>query len=108
MPITIPTEIKKTSPTELTMTWDDGHLSVFPIKYLRAECTCAHCVNEVTGKRMLNPATIREDITIVAAEHVGSYGVKFIFSDRHENGIYTWQRLRELCPCPACGEKFYV
>ena len=108
MAIPIPTEITKTAPTEITMIWDDGHRSVFSIKYLRAECACANCVNEITGRRMLNPARIREDITIVSAEHVGRYGVKFTFSDRHDDGIYTWSRLREICPCPECGEKFYV
>jgi DUF971 family protein len=102
MPIATPTEIRKTRADQLTVRWSDGHASVFPIKYLRSECMCARCVNEITGLRVLDPASVAEDITILKAEHVGRYGVKFTFSDRHDDGIYTWERLRELCPCELC------
>ena len=102
MPSPSPLEITKTGARQITVRWDDGHVSVYPIKYLRAECSCAMCVNEITGARMLDPATIPEDITILGAEHVGRYGVKFTFSDRHDNGIYTWESLRALCPCDDC------
>lgn len=97
-----PTEITKTGPQELTVRWDDHHLSVFHTRYLRAECACARCVNEITGLPILDPATLADDLTITSAEHVGRYGVKFQFSDRHDDGIYTWERLRELCQCQEC------
>jgi DUF971 family protein len=102
MPVPVPVEIKKTGAREITVRWDDDHVSVYPIKYLRSECSCATCVNELTGARMLDPRTVAEDITVTKAEHVGRYGVKFIFSDRHDDGIYTWERLRQLCPCDEC------
>ena len=98
----IPVEIKKTGPRELTVSWDDGHKSIFGIKYLRSECACAGCVDEMTGERMLDPDSVPEDITVTAAEHVGRYGVRFAFSDGHGAGIYTWRRLREICRCPEC------
>jgi DUF971 family protein len=97
-----PIEIKKTGPREITVRWADGHTSLFNTKYLRAECMCANCVNEITGQRMLDPASISEEVTVTGAEHVGRYGVKFVFSDRHDDGIYTWERLRQICPCPVC------
>jgi DUF971 family protein len=100
--VPVPLEIKKTGGREITVRWDDGHVSVFPIKFLRSECTCANCVSEVTGLRILDPRTVSEELTVLNAEHVGRYGVKFTFSDRHENGIYTWERLRLLCPCAEC------
>jgi DUF971 family protein len=100
-----PTEIKKTGPREITVRWDDGHVSVFHTKYLRSECMCANCVNEITGQRMLDADKVSEEITVTGAEHVGRYGVKFIFSDRHDDGIYTWERLRQLCPCQECSEE---
>ncbi|HXG65316.1 MAG TPA: DUF971 domain-containing protein [Blastocatellia bacterium] len=103
MPNPVPVEIKKTGPREMTVTWDDGHVSVYPIKFLRAECTCARCVSEVTGLRILDPRTIAEDLTITKAEHVGRYGVRFLFSDMHDDGIYTWERLRLLCQCAECN-----
>lgn len=102
MPTPLPLEITKTGARQLTVRWDDGHESIYPIKYLRAECACAMCVNELTGVRQLDPATIAEDITITDAQHVGRYGVRFKFSDQHNDGIFTWERLRALCPCDAC------
>ena len=105
MPTPLPLEITKTGAQEITIRWDDGHVSLYQIKYLRSECTCAMCVNEITGRRMLDPNTISEDITVLSAEHVGRYGVKFTFSDRHDNGIYTWENLRAICPCDQCKPK---
>ena len=99
----LPVEIKKTGAHAITVSWDDGHVSVLPIKYLRSECMCAHCVSEVTGLRILDPRTVSEDLTVLSAEHVGRYGIKFVFSDRHDDGIYTWERLRELCRCDECA-----
>lgn len=102
--MSIPTEIKKSSPTELTIYWDDDHTSVFPIKYLRFECTCAGCIDEVTGKRIIREETIPLNISISNAKHVGKYGVQFYFSDNHSTGIYTWKHLRLLCHCPECSK----
>lgn len=101
----MPTEIKKTAPAEITIRWEDGHVSVFATRHLRLECSCAGCVSEVTGERLLDPNSIPEDVTVVGAEHVGRYGVKFIFSDGHDDGIYTWAKLRQICPCQQCREK---
>jgi DUF971 family protein len=98
----IPIELTKSGARELTVRWNDGHVSRFAIKYLREECTCANCVSEITGRRILDVRAIPDDITVLKAEHVGRYGVRFLFSDRHDNGIYTWERLRALCPCDEC------
>ena len=92
----IPLEITKSSPREMQVRWNDGQVSVYSIHYLRSECTCARCVNEITGLRILDPRTIAEDLTVVHAELVGRYGIKFRFSDGHDDGIYTWERLRAL------------
>lgn len=96
MPNPLPLEITKTSPKEITIRWDDGHTSVYAIHYLRAECMCAKCVNEITGLRVIDPRTIAADLTVLKAEHIGRYGIKFTFSDTHDDGIYTWERLRAL------------
>jgi DUF971 family protein len=38
----------------------------------------------------------------VSAEGVGKYAIKFNWNDGHELGIYSWQWLREICPCEEC------
>jgi DUF971 family protein len=31
--------------------------------------------------------------------------MRFVWNDGHEHGIYTWNYLREICPCPECKMK---
>ena len=37
-----------------------------------------------------------------SADAVGKYAIKFHFNDGHELGIYSWQFLRDWCPCEEC------
>ena len=53
-------------------------------------------MNEWTGERMLDPATIPADITIEKMEQVGGYAIRIHWSDGHNSGLYTWKRLRKL------------
>ena len=32
-------------------------------------------------------------------ETAGSVGVRLVWDDGHSSGIYTWERLRAMCPC---------
>jgi DUF971 family protein len=79
----------------LRIVWAD-RADALPFRFLRGECACAQCVNEWTGERMLDPATIPADISIERMELVGNYAVRIYWSDRHYTGLYTWERLREL------------
>lgn len=85
------------------ITWGPDHIGRYPNKLLRTFCGCAQCVDEMTGRRILNPDSIQEDIEITDMQLVGNYAVKFSFSDGHDTGIATWEHLRRLCPCPKCG-----
>ena len=38
----------------------------------------------------------------LSAEGVGKYAIKFHWNDGHELGIYSWQFLRDVCPCKDC------
>jgi DUF971 family protein len=97
-----PREIKRTGEREITVTWNDDHVSVFATPYLREACGCAACVDEWTGRTKIVPGSIPETVDVIEAELVGAYAVRFIFSDAHSDGIYTYRRLRQFCPCPAC------
>jgi len=79
----------------LNISWDDRQADL-PFVFLRGQCACAQCVNEWTGEQILDPASIPADITIETMELVGSYAVRIRWSDGHNSGLYTWQRLREL------------
>ena len=80
----------------LQITWGDQVVELSFVD-LRGQCECAHCVNEWTGQRILDPATIPADITIQKMELVGSYALRIHWSDNHNTGLYTWGNLSELC-----------
>ena len=87
----------------LQVTWSDGHESVFEGRALRLACACATCVNEWSGERRIDPAAIPEKVAAETIELTGLYGIRIRWSDGHDTGIYTFDRLRELCPCAACA-----
>jgi len=98
-----PVEIRRSDDHTIHILWADGHRSVFPTKMLRERCPCAGCVHELTGERLLDPRTVRADIRAEEIQLVGRYAIRIRWSDGHGTGIYTFERLREWCPCQACA-----
>ena len=82
--------------------WDDGHPSYYPHRYLRGQCCCAACVEEMTGQRRVGEEDVREDVYAVDWMQIGRYAVQFLWSDTHDSGIYPFELLRRLCLCPEC------
>jgi DUF971 family protein len=87
---------------EIGIVWEDGHESFYAARDLRGLCPCAACVDEVTGRRILDPASIPEDLVPRLWNGVGHYGVQFVWSDGHSTGIYPHAMLRRVCGCDAC------
>ena len=78
----------------LLIEWDaQGDTAFYPARPLRLACRCAGCVEEMTGKPILDPATVPADIRPAQLELVGGYGLKVRWSDGHSTGIYTFQQL---------------
>jgi DUF971 family protein len=86
----------------LRVEWEDGHESVYSLRYLRGFCPCAHCQGHGQGLWHFVPT---DDPLVTKIEEVGSYAVSITFSDGHATGIYSFEILRELCPCAACREE---
>lgn len=87
----------------LLVEWDQaGHQGSFPARELRLACPCAACVEEMTGRALLDPASIPEDVRPVTLALVGAYGLRINWSDGHGTGIYTFERLLLSCPCQEC------
>jgi DUF971 family protein len=99
----VPVEIRKKGGERLTIRWSDGHESVFPARALRGLCPCAQCVSETTGQRLTFEEHVRPDVAIGAARTVGNYALHFEWSDGHTTGIYSFDYLRRICPCPLCA-----
>jgi len=93
---TEPAEIKIDDDRKLAIVWDEQDSANFSAYDLRLSCSCALCVSEDTGQRILNPKTIPLDIRITSIQRVGRYAVSISFSDGHETGIFRFDRLRTL------------
>jgi DUF971 family protein len=89
-----PEAIDVTARGELAITWPGGRQVLIPAVALRDGCPCAGCVEEGTGRKLLDPSTIPADIRPQRIVPVGNYAVQIFWSDGHNTGIYTWPALR--------------
>ena len=123
MPIPLDTRKKPTSVKVHVSTgqgvdvvWSDGHTSHYDFPYLRDLCPCALCNDEREKKARIGGASpsaapavlpmFKPKATAKGAKAVGSYAVQIEFSDGHAAGIYSFEHLREICPCEACAREF--
>ena len=87
----------------LLIEWDQqGHVGFYPARNLRLACPCAGCVEEMSGRPLLDPGTVPSSIRPVSVQLVGAYGIRINWSDGHGTGIYTFEHLLRICPCPSC------
>ncbi len=84
----------------LELTWDDDSTFQIPFRDVRAACPCASCIEEWTGRRLLDPETIPADIQPTNFKFIGNYSLKISWSDGHDTGLYTWDHLSDLCHRP--------
>lgn len=88
----------------LLVEWaEPGHQWLYPARMLRLACPCAMCVDEFSGRPLLDPARIAESVRPEQVALVGTYGIRIRWSDGHGTGIYTFEILRALCGCPRCS-----
>jgi len=78
----------------LDVKFDDGREFSLPVEYLRVFSPSAEVRGHGPGQEVLQ--TGKREVGISAIEPVGVYAVKFVFSDGHDTGIYSWDYLYEL------------
>lgn len=103
---TRPVQLKKRGQEEFFIEWEDSHQSTYAFRYLRQNCGCAGCRNEITGERILNPESVDSELKGLKVDLVGNYALQIRFSDAHNTGIYPFKVLRQLCPCEACRSAY--
>ncbi len=86
----------------LRLTWSDGHSASFDYDYVRGYCPCAGCQGHGSMAVEYQPpsAPVRPE----EIEPVGNYAISIVWSDGHATGIYRFDFLRGLCPCPECRQ----
>ena len=80
----------------LRIRWDDGVQTEASARELRLGCPCAACVEEWSGRRIVQAEQIPADVAISSVDAVGNYAVSIAFSDGHSTGIFSWKTLRGL------------
>ncbi len=93
---TTPIGFLRRDPRTLSILWEDGHRDDFDVRDLRLACRCALCVEEMSGRPLLDPKTIRSDVSPQQIMSIGNYAIKFDWSDGHNSGIYAFKPLRAL------------
>jgi DUF971 family protein len=112
-----PTDVKVhvTTGAGVDITWSDGHASHYDFAFLREECPCATCNDEREKKRAFpstGPASsaalpmFKPKPRAKAATKVGNYAIQITFTDGHATGIFSYDHLRSICPCPECAKAF--
>jgi len=105
--------------TGVDITWADGHSSHYDFAYLRDECPCATCNDERIKKAELQSTApgfasspvlpmFKPKPRAQSATQVGGYAIQFLFSDGHSTGIYSYDHLRNICPCADCAKAFRI
>lgn len=88
----------------ILVTWDRaGHVAHFAGRALRLACPCAACVDELSGRPLLEPSRVPPDVRPLQVALVGAYALRVTWSDGHGTGLYTFEWLRRACPCPRCA-----
>lgn len=86
---------------KLKITWNDGHASICSVKRLRDQCPCATCREKRRAPatpELLPVLSVEETLPMQIAkmQPVGRYAYGISFSDGHDTGIFTFEKLREL------------
>jgi ATP-binding protein involved in chromosome partitioning len=80
----------------LSVLWQDGHRDDFDVRDLRLGCHCAACIEEASGRALLDPKSVPPDITPRVISSVGNYAITISWSDGHSTGIYSFEHLRAI------------
>lgn len=107
--------VNVTTGTGVEIAWQDGHRSSYTFPFLRDACPCAVCEEEreKAGRSPGEAPTpgpgalpiFKPAARPSAVEPVGKYAIRFNWNDGHSQGIYSWDYLRWICPCPECTAK---
>ncbi len=111
--VTDPEHIAISKSKGIKIDWKDGHASEYGLTYLRDKCPCATCTG-AHGTPPRQPEAeqpsgspfqmYKPTLKMLGVEPVGSYAIRIHWSDGHSTGLYSWEHLRNICPCAECRQ----
>ena len=95
-----PINIRRIAHNIIAAEWQDGFKASIKLDVLRRECPCADCrqddLNNKKSKFMMLETFSSGKNTLKELKPVGNYGLKAVWDDGHDTGIYTWELFREI------------
>lgn len=97
-----PTSIERKSDDRLQIAWSDGSVREYGAAELRNACPCATCREKSSAPpaptNALPVLTLAETqpTRVVGMKPVGAYAYQIDFSDGHNSGLFTFERLSQL------------
>jgi DUF971 family protein len=93
--------------------WQDGHRSEYSFRFLHDACPCANCValRAIEGRQPGEPQQLKQGELLPIlrpvpklerVEPVRNYAIRLHWNDGHAEGNYSWDFLRDICPCTKC------
>lgn len=91
----IPTEITLHQKSRrLELAYEDGQHYQLDFEYLRVFTPSAEARGHGPGQETLQ--TGKRNVLIERIEPVGTYALRFVYSDGHDSGLYSWDLLHNL------------
>jgi len=91
----IPSEIRLHQKSRLLeIAYESGERFKLDFEYLRVYTPSAEARGHGPGQETLQ--TGKRNVDIERIEPVGTYAVRFVFSDGHDSGLYSWDLLYNL------------
>ncbi|MDH5657305.1 MAG: DUF971 domain-containing protein [Spirochaetia bacterium] len=80
----------------LKILWKDGTECDLDLLTLRKYCPCVECRGGHDNDSIRTTEGITQ-IGVQMTKNVGRYALQIIWSDNHDEGMYTWDGLRKSC-----------
>ena len=93
---TTPIGLRRLNVRTLSVLWADGRCDDFDVRDLRLACHCALCIQEMSGRKLLDPRRVGLDVSPNVITSIGNYAIGVDWSDGHSSGIYAFDYLRTL------------
>lgn len=89
-------KIEQKNNVTFSIEWSDGQINDYRLSQLQRLCPCANCIDEYSGKRLLDESTIHADVRAERISSVGRYAIRIQFTSGCSSGIYDFEMLRKL------------